>query len=153
MSVKKLIDALQDVGSIFAAGGAKTQSRNFGSFINAISRHENEAASTYLQGLRSVLAKTTKKPGAQAQADVVAFYTEKLNAAGTDEHAFRSILARLNKDKTVRKPEMEAIAAAYRGGQSQWRTKKDAAQAIMTFFNERAYEAVKMLRVDKGSRF
>lgn len=153
MSVKKLIDALQDAASIFAAGGAKTQSKGIENFLSALRRHESEDASRYIGRVRTALTQPEKAARPPAGGEVVDYYLGQLNAVGTDESEFRALLARMNKDKRLRKPEMDAVAASYTGGRSQWKTKKDAAQAIVNAFNERAYEAVKMLRVDKGSRF
>jgi hypothetical protein len=80
-------------------------------------------------------------------------YIQKLDSVGTNSNDFDAVFSEIQRDKSIRKPEADAIAAAYTKGRRTWPTKREAFEAIETTFRDRAYQAVKMMQVDKASRF
>lgn len=70
-----------------------------------------------------------------------------------DEQSFFSVLDQLKNDPTLKVADMQAIAKQYGDGFPLEKTKKGALDYIRMKFFERAYQAAKMVQVDKGSKF
>ena len=140
MNVSQLREALEEAVGILAAAGG----------------HDDEEVSEFLCELRHRLIQPRTTTGrSQKQPDdlAVARYVQRLRDAGTDKIEFDGIVSELTKDKAIHKEEMDAIAHEYTQGRSQWQKKSDALKEIKTRFSERAYQAAKMMQVDKASRW
>lgn len=70
-----------------------------------------------------------------------------------DEQSFFSVLDQLKNDPELKVADMQAIAKHYGDGFPLEKTKKGALDYIRMKFFERAYQAAKMVQVDKGSKF
>lgn len=170
MTIKLVRDAIQDIGDVLLAAGAKPQSKDLAALHAALEGSDHKSVSEFFAELRQRLeqpkaagrrsAGTADKPatarrGASTAADqaTVDGYVHRLRHAGIDETEFHAVFAELKKSKAVRKAEADAIAAAYTGGRSKWPSKTAAFGAVDSAFRERAYQAVKLQQVDKASRF
>lgn len=69
-----------------------------------------------------------------------------------DRSAFQTILDRIKSDPTIKTQEAHEISKGY-GGIPLNKTKKSAFERINENFLERAYQAAKMIQVDKASKF
>jgi len=83
----------------------------------------------------------------------VSGYIQRLESAGTDRAVFDRVHAALGADKSVMKEDMDAIAHGYTGGRSKWPTRTAALEAVKIEYLERAYQEVKMVGVEKASRW
>jgi hypothetical protein len=169
MSVKKVRDAINEIAAILGAVGAKTPSKELGALSRVLEGGDDKSVTDFFSELQQRLTRgkavgasspkrpTPKKPVAKAEAlaDQARMdqYVRRLDNAGTDDNGFHAVLSEIRGDKLIRKPEANAIAAAYTKGRLTWPTKREAFEAIEATFRDRAYQAVKMLQVDKASRF
>ena len=156
MNVKQLREALEEAAGIFAAAGANKQNDEIQAFLEIFRGHDGETVTDFLAGLRKRLSEpevAAGKTGRKADDLIVGRYVQRLRKAGTDKIAFDSVFADLSEDRAVGKEEADAIAHQYTEGRAQWRKRGDALREIKTRFSERAYQAVKMMRVDKASRW
>ena len=92
-------------------------------------------------------------PAAHANADVVGSHLSRLNAGGVDKGAFEEAMTALRSDPSVGIHEMSDIARQYTGANMRFGSKSSAETEMRNSFKERAFEAVKMSRVDKASRY
>jgi hypothetical protein len=168
MSVKKVRDAISEIAIILGAAGAKTPSKELGALGRVLEADDGKSVTGFFSELQQRLARgkaigasspkgTSKKsvPRAQALSDQAHIdqYVQRLENAGTDGNDFQAVFSEIRHDKSIRKPEADGIAAAYTKGRLTWPTKREAFEAIEATFRDRAFQAVKMLQVDKASRF
>lgn len=170
MTIKTVRDAIRDIAAVLVAAGVKAQSKDLVSLDAALEGSDHKSVSEFFAELQQRLAqpkaagrrspetadksKTTKRSASAAvDQSTVDGYVHKLQTAAADEADFRAIFLEMKKSKSVRKPEADAIAAAYTSGRPKWSTKTAAFAAIESAFRERAYQAVKLQQVDKASRF
>jgi ribosomal protein L12E/L44/L45/RPP1/RPP2 len=170
MTIKTVRDAIRDIAAILVAAGVKTQSKDLASLDAALEGSDHKSVSEFFAELQQRLAQSkaasrrspetadksqTSKRSTSATADqsTVDGYLQRLQAAANDEADFHVVFSELKKSKAVRKPEADAIAAAYTNGRTKWPSKAAAFGAIDGAFRERAYQAVKLQQVDKASRF
>jgi hypothetical protein len=155
MKVKDVCRVLDDAVELLEAAGANTQGKGLKSLLEVFKISEGQSVDEFIADLRVRLtpAELKGQTDSEPKGTRIEQYVRTLQEAGTDELKFQSVFGKLERDKSINKADVEAIAASYTGGRSKWRLKKDAIAAIRTTFNERAYQAVKMLQVDKASRF
>jgi hypothetical protein len=154
MNVKQLRAALQEAASIFEASGAKSQKDKVEAFLEIFRGHDEEAVPEFLAGLRQRLTQPDPPAGrSPRQPDelIVERYVQRLQDAGIDKIAFDAVFAALSKDKAIAKEEAEAIARRYADSRARL-DKRSALKEIKTRFSERAYQAVKLMQVDKAGR-
>jgi ABC-type oligopeptide transport system ATPase subunit/outer membrane biosynthesis protein TonB len=89
-------------------------------------------------------------PLKEFRTETIEQYVQQLRAAGTDQSAFHSVIARLAKDKAVRKGEADAVAHAYTGRGVRWPKKQDAFAAIRAHFDSLVDSEVKTRPVRKA---
>jgi hypothetical protein len=167
MSVKKVRDAISEIAAVLGAAGAKTPSKELSALSCALDDDDGKSVTDFFSELRertrakAVGASTAKraskksvtKSGALCDQACIDQYVRRLEDAGTDSNRFQAVLSEILRDKLVRKPEADGIAAAYAKGRLTWPTKRAAFEAVEATFRDRAFQAVKMLQVDKASRF
>jgi hypothetical protein len=168
MSVKKVRDALSEIAAVLGAAGAKTPSKELSALSCALEDGDRKSVTEFFSELgervtrgKAVGASSAKRTSRksvtksepisdQARIDQ---YVGRLEKAGIDSNEFQAVLSEIRRDKLIRKPEANGIAAAYTKGRLTWPTKGEAFEAIEATFRDRAFQAVKMLQVDKASRF
>jgi hypothetical protein len=155
MNVRQLREALEEAAGIFAASGAKSQKEKIEAFLEIFHGHDDEEVAEFLAGLRQRLSQPdtpVERPRKQPDELIVERYVQRLRDTGTDKTAFDAVFAELSKDKALGKEEAEAIARQYADSRARL-DKKGALKEIKTRFSELAYQAVKMMQVDKASRY
>jgi len=156
VNVKELRKVLEELQEILAAANARQPSKDVATFLKLFDGHEDETVSRFLSDLEARLkARTAPARSEPRAADriVVARYTSALREAGIDEPLFRRVFDQIGADKAVQKPEADAIAfdyIGYGGGRSRWPNRKAALTAIEDWFKHQAYEAVKMIQLEKA---
>ncbi|MGA7326063.1 MAG: hypothetical protein WBX25_16655, partial [Rhodomicrobium sp.] len=75
---------------------------------------------------------------------------DRLEKLGADDATFARLFAGL-QEKSLSKEKVIEVAALYVGGQPRWKTKPAALKAIRGSFEDRAYQASKMVFVDKST--
>jgi hypothetical protein len=154
MNVGELKRALEEAEGILSAAGSKTAGKDLRTFLQIFAGREHEDINVFFDELRRRLNAASEPPAAPTRAangDRVDRYVNALNSTGTDKSAFTVIYNELKKDKTVSKDDVDAIAHRFTGGRAQWPSKSEALTAIEEWFDHKAYQAVKMLQVDKGT--
>jgi len=154
MTVKRLREALEEVTAILETVGAKSQSKSFKALLDIFDGHDGKSTASFLAELQQGLAQpksSASKAGAGADKGKVDEYVRRLSEAGIDEVQFNVVFKDLQKDRAVRKGEADLIANMYTRGRSRWPKKGDAIDAVRRTFEERLYQAAKMVQVDKAS--
>ena len=150
MKVKVLRRTICDVAGSLLASGVEPGRQTLQAVIELCEGHDEESVDTLLAGLRHRLTRPTPTVCSQADSTdhtVVARYVQRLQEVGMQQSAFDGVFDALSKDKAVRKCEADAIAHAYTGGRPKWPTKREALEAIETWYNSRAFDKAKMSRV------
>lgn len=156
VDVKELRIVLEELQGILSATNVRGASKDVASFLKLFNGHDDETVEQFLRDLESRLHERAEPPVALPKKPdefVVGRYVRMLGDAGTDESAFDAAFAMLSADKAVGKVEAEAIAfeyIGYAGGRRTWPNRKPALQAIEDWFKHIAYEAVKMIQLDKA---
>lgn len=82
-------------------------------------------------------AESVERATGERMPEVAKDYAAMLESAGTDPGAFESVVTGMLKDRSVTKPVLDQIAAAYTGDSRKSKTKKDAYDRIARLFKER----------------
>jgi hypothetical protein len=152
--VRLMRESLEKVARVLEAAGKKTQTKAVQNVIELLAGHDSESIPTFLKTLQEQLERKPEKktaPPKELRTETIEQYVRQLRAAGIDKSAFESVLARLSKDKAVRKAEADAIAQAYTGGGARWPKKQDAFAAIRAHFDTLVHSEVKIREVRKAS--
>jgi hypothetical protein len=153
MNVGELKRALEEAQDILSAAGAKTAGKDLNSFLQIFAGREHEDINVFFDELRRLLSTASERRATSKVPDTdrVNHYVTSLESAGTDKAAFSSIYSELTKDKALSKEDADAIAHRFTGGRATWPSKGDALLAVKQWFDHKAYQAVKMQQVDRGT--
>jgi hypothetical protein len=154
MNVGELRRALEEAEGILSSAGAKAAGKDLRAFLQIFEGRDHEDINVFFDELRRRLSTITEPREDTPRvhdADRVDRYVAALNSAGTDKPAFTAVHAELKKDKVVSKEDVDTIAHRFTGGRTQWPSKSEALSAIQEWFDHKAYQAVKMIQVDKGT--
>jgi hypothetical protein len=152
MNVGELRRALEEAESILAA--AKTPTKDLRAFLEVFADRDHEDIDVFFDELRRRLSIATDAADTHQRVPDTALierYVRGLNDAGTDKASFATLYAQLKKDRAVQKEEADAIAHQFTGGRRNWPSRGEALAAVQDWFDHKAYQAVKMLQVDKGT--
>jgi hypothetical protein len=155
MKIREIRQPLVEFAEVFASSGATSQAKDIYSFLRMFDGHDDESVDEFASYLEERLRnkETPKNPEFKINPNVVDGYVKKLEHAGTDKGLFDPVFAELISDKAVLKDEADAIAHKYTSGREKWKSKKEAFDEIKTSFEERSYQAAKMVQVSKASRW
>ena len=148
MQIKKLLKSLEQLAGLAQETGSKKTADAVRTLSSVIEDSDTDRpVEQSLHDLRELLS-TEKRRFFER-------HVSQLNDAGTDDQLFKSTLEKLERDKSLAKSDIDAIAHMYTNGRTSWPSKKAALKAIRKTFVERAYQEGKMKIVEDyklGSR-
>jgi len=141
MATRELVAILEQLGRLYAAGGAKTAEKDLAKVIECLTPHVNEPLEAFAAKLRSASALPgpgKRKELAIADEAIVDQCVTRLTEAGIDQNTFEQAFALVSKDARIRLKEADAIARKFTRQATAFKTKKAALLAIKQAFVERA---------------
>lgn len=136
MQTRSLIEALTRLADFVNVAGAKKDAKEVRELGEFFESYKDKAVGEALQDVKHLLAEQCReklKP-----------YLDKLTSAGVDEAKFGQAINLIEKDRSLVKEDAIALAKAYTSRSKNWKSKKDALEAIKKKFAEDLYQASKM---------
>jgi hypothetical protein len=142
MKVRELRTALAELEVLFEIGGTSAVRADLAGLQDMLEGAEDMELDDFLARLKSEIEFTPKQQGRKtvdipANEEIVAHYIGRLEEAREDESLFLQILAELDSDGRVKKPELSRIAGKF--GDSNAKTMSKLLQSIKTRFYEQLY--------------
>lgn len=152
MRTNELKSVLERLEVVLAEAGARTAASDVRDLVELLDGYGDRPIDDFFEVLRSQAKppKQREKIASTATDDrVVEQHVQALNDAALDRTAFEASLRALKDDSRAGKVEVDKIAHSFIGGRASWPTRKAALDAILTRFNERAFQASKMKHLEK----
>jgi len=142
MNIKELKSILGRAEALFRSSGATPQASDLGKVRDMLDGDDHQSVSDFVAETKPLLEPIELLSPAEI--------AERLNKIKTDEAAFSRIFAKL-ETRAVTKEKAIEVASLYLGGKPHWKSKPAALKAIRTSFEDRVYQASKMVFVDKAT--
>jgi hypothetical protein len=140
--LKALREALADASKLFDAAQAKSAADDMRALGTVLSGPDDRPVSEAIRQLNDKLA--------EVKVTVRTKYLADLTSSLSDRESFAFHVLRMEKDKSMSKDDVEAVAFELMGGRKSWGTRKAAIAAIKAHFVEREYREAKLRNVDKA---
>lgn len=143
MKVKELKTLLSSAEAFLSASGAEAGA---GALRDVCTILDGDGQETVHEFVEETLAALPEQLEAFSAQQIAA----RLDKLDTDDAAFVRLFAALHAKEVSNKKVIE-VAALYLGGAARWKTKQAALKAIRSGYEDRAYQACKMVFVDKST--
>jgi len=143
MKVGDLKTLLARAEAFLAASDGKAAAEGMRCVHDMLGGDQHKSVDAFVAETLAILPEQVEQLTAKQIAD-------KLETLGSDDAAFAKLFAGL-QEKSVTKEKAIEVAAFYIGGESRWKTKPAALKAIRGSYEDRAYQASKMVFVDKST--
>jgi hypothetical protein len=143
MDIRQLKSALERIESLYAAAGSTSAAKDLRSVAQLLDGHEEKTVDAFIAETSELLNSASIAKSATVNEERVASHSDRLLAAGVDQSAFDTALAKLDSDPSVGKAEWAAIANRYRNAPTngthiyKFKSNKEARAAIRDAFIER----------------
>ena len=143
MKVNELKAILSGAEAFLGASGAKTGAGALRQVHDLLDGDSQRTVAAFVEETQAILPEPLENLSAKQIAD-------RLEKAEADNAAFAKLFAGLQA-KAVSKEKAIEVAALYLGGAPRWKSKSTALKAIRAGFDDRSYQASKMVFVDKAT--
>lgn len=132
MRVRDLRAVLKDIQRVFKVSGAKAQEAAFAKLSFSFQRQDGCDLDSCLRAVEiEVQAAALPQPTT---------YLRRLREIGLDEPAFRDLIEKLEKDRSLAKSDLATIVERYTGAADRRATSKKLIKQLRTHFYAKLYE-------------
>jgi hypothetical protein len=113
MDIKELKVALERIESLYAAAGATAVAKDIKSVARLLDGHDSQSVEAFIQETRALLERPAGSAAVSVDIERANNLANRLLLAALDQKYFETVLAEMDSDKSLGKPEWVTIANRY----------------------------------------